>query len=190
MNTPAHIVVNLLALGRGESTRRTAPIVWGSVLPDAPMVLFYVIEKLSHGLSEEEIWTRAYFDAGWQMLFDVFNSIPIALLVLAVGFGLRSRWTVWFSVSVLLHVALDFPFHHDDAHRHFFPLSDWRFQSPVSYWNPRYYGTWMAAIETLIVLAGSVVLFRRSATSLGKALVALIGCVYAAYWAFALVLWA
>jgi hypothetical protein len=190
MNTPAHIVVNLLALDRKESPGRSAPVFWGSVIPDAPMVLFYTIEKLVHGLSEKEIWTRAYFDAGWQTFFDLFNSIPIAVLLLAVGRRFRNRWAVWVSASVLLHIALDLPFHHDDAHGHFFPLSDWRFQSPVSYWNPEYYGVWMAAFETTIVLAGSVILFRRSATRLGKAAVAFLPCVYAAYWAFAFMTWA
>jgi hypothetical protein len=189
MNTPAHVVVNLLALGRKESPGRTAPVVWGSIIPDASMLVFYAVEKLSRGLSEEEIWSRAYFDPGWQTLFDLFNSVPIAVGLLAVGLRRRSRWVVWFSASVLLHIGLDLPLHHEDAHRHFLPLSDWRFHSPISYWNPAYYGVWVAMLETLIVLAGSVVLFRRSASRLGKGAAALLPCIYAAYWTLAFRMW-
>jgi len=35
-----------------------------------------------------------------------------------------------------LHALFDFPLHHDDGHRHFWPFSEFRFDSPVSYWDP------------------------------------------------------
>jgi len=45
------------------------------------------------------------------------------------------------------------PLHVDDAHAHFWPFSDWRFVSPVSYWNPGYYGHIWAPIEGALALA-------------------------------------
>ena len=41
----------------------------------------------------------------------------------------------------------------DDAHRHFYPLSDYRFISLVSYWDPRHYGTVAMPAELLTVAA-------------------------------------
>ena len=62
---------------------------------------------------------------------------------------------------MLLHCAFDLPLHHDDAHRHFLPISNWRYQSPVSYWDPAHAGALGAGLEVACVLGASVVLWRR-----------------------------
>ncbi|MFN0043423.1 MAG: hypothetical protein ACKVSF_09450, partial [Alphaproteobacteria bacterium] len=61
----------------------------------------------------------------------------------------------------LLHIAGDFPLHIDDAHAHFWPLSDWRFRSPVSYWDARHYGQLWAPFEAALAVAMIAVLWRR-----------------------------
>ncbi len=61
----------------------------------------------------------------------------------------------------LLHLAFDLPLHHEDARRHFWPISDAVFRSPVSYWDPRHYGHIAAPVEVMLCLALSVVLWRR-----------------------------
>jgi hypothetical protein len=60
---------------------------------------------------------------------------------------------VVFCASLICHSLLDLPVHHDDAHRHFFPLSDYRFISPLSYWDPSHYGQFVALAEVLVILA-------------------------------------
>ena len=65
------------------------------------------------------------------------------------------------AIAALLHLSLDFPLHADDAHRHFWPVTDWRFASPVSYWDPQAYGLIGAAIETVVALGATLVLWRR-----------------------------
>ena len=62
---------------------------------------------------------------------------------------------------MLLHSAFDLPLHHDDAHRHFFPLSDVRFASPLSYWDPAHYGNPMALLELGLVCGASIWLWAR-----------------------------
>ena len=52
--------------------------------------------------------------------------------------------------------------HHDDAHAHFRPISDWRFESPISYWDSEHYGNVFGALEMLFVLGGSGLLVFRS----------------------------
>lgn len=61
-------------------------------------------------------------------------------------------------------LRLRFFLHNDDAHHHFFPLSDFAFQSPVSYWDAAHYGHIVAPIEVLATLAVSVYMFRRLQT--------------------------
>lgn len=65
------------------------------------------------------------------------------------------------SLSLLLHACADFPLHHDDAHRRFFPFSDYRFSSPVSYWDPRHHGAWGASVELALSAAALILLVRR-----------------------------
>lgn len=125
---------------------------------------FYLWQRAMVGLPESQIWGEAYFRANWQLLFDGFNSLPIALLGLALAGlaapGIRTGIQVFFG-AVILHIATDLPLHHDDGHRHFLPLSRWRFESPVSYWDPAHFGALGAGLEVVCVLGASFVLWRR-----------------------------
>lgn len=69
-----------------------------------------------------------------------------------------------FALAALLHLAGDLPVHATDAHRHFWPLTDWRFVSPVSYWDPAHGGQWFSWVEgTLgLVCTGAIVVRFRS----------------------------
>ena len=99
----------------------------------------------------------------------------------------EARCAIAFFCSVLLHCGVDLALHHDDAHRHFFPLSDWRYASPVSYWDPRRLGRLGALLEVCSVIGGSFVLARRGQRSApGLALAGLsalyLGAYLYAYW--------
>ena len=93
---------------------------------------FYLWQRLVEGHGEASIWSDLYFRPEWQNLFDIFNSVPLMLVGLAVAALLRRRASMLFFASMLLHVGLDLPFHVEDAHRHFYPLSEWRFESTLS----------------------------------------------------------
>ena len=71
--------------------------------------------------------------------FDVFNSVPFMVVGLSISYYRKSKLALLFFSSMLLHVLGDIFLHHDDAHGHFFPLSNWRFMSPVSYWDPNHH---------------------------------------------------
>jgi len=66
-----------------------------------------------------------------------------------------------FAGSGLLHAFADFLTHHDDARRQFWPVSDWVFQSPVSYWDGRFYGDIFAPLEFGLVIALAAFLLWR-----------------------------
>ena len=207
MTTPAHAALSLIVLGRSE--RNALPVALGAVAPDAPMLVFYLWERLVRGVSEGRIWSERYFDPGWQVVFDIPSSIPLlalALCILLVLVGRRStgrfpaagvaatprpaRLTAatLFVASMILHALGDLPLHREDAHRHFFPFSDWRFISPVSYWDPEHYGGYAAVGEVVLVLAVSVFLFRTY-RGRGRWIVAGVAGVYALFIGFAVRMW-
>lgn len=161
MTTPAHAIAGMLALSRRERPTYTLAAVFGSVLPDLLMVVFYLVHKFFLHSLESEIWTHAYFLPAWQGIFDAFHSLPLIAIAMIVSWRLAARNAFVVSAAMALHVALDLPFHHDDAHRHFFPFSNWRFASPVSYWDPRHFGDTMFWVESTFVLVGVAVLLRR-----------------------------
>ena len=189
MNTPAHAVINWLILGRRDRPELAAPIVAGSVLPDLSMILFYIYHK-AHGTQESVIWSVHYHQRQWQAFFDVLNSMPIILIGLAVAWRLRAmRWCALFA-AMGLHVLFDLPVHNEDAHRHFFPLSDWRFHSPLSYWDSRYHGDVVGAMEIAVVVVGGFVLWRRFPGWQQHMMCAGLCVAYALHWIYVLSVWA
>lgn len=162
MNTPSHLILNLALLGRRPEPRLRWLIAAGALLPDLPMFVFYAWNRLVVGLPEDVIWGSLYFEStAWRALFDSFNSFPIFGALLVIGLALRRPGLVAFSASVLLHCLFDLPIHHDDGHRHFFPFSDWIFNSPVSYWDPAHHGAWASAVELALVLGCTAILWPR-----------------------------
>lgn len=190
MNTPAHVVVNLLCLGRRDQSQILTPVVLGAVLPDAPMFLFYFVEKVILGKPERIIWTQSYYQESWQNLIDLFHSLPLMFVGLLISVWVHSKVGGLLFPSMMLHVLGDLPLHHDDAHRHFFPFSDWRFRSPVSYWDPNYYGRIVTQLEILVVIVGCVILFRTYKSLPGKISIGLIGVCYLVYFLYVSTVWA
>lgn len=189
MNTPAHAVLNLVLLDRSVEPRRTVPVLIGAVVPDLPIIGFYAYERLC-GMPETWIWQTGYYDPRWQAVFDVVHSFPLVLAALAVA--VRVGWprlALGFA-SMALHAVGDFLVHHDDAHRHFFPLLDWRFASPVSYWDPRHFGNLVAPLETIGVLAGCLLLARRAQSVSARAILAGLAAIYLVYVGYAVWMWA
>lgn len=189
MNTPAHVIVNLLVLSRNKNTKTVGSIVIGSILSDIPMFLFYGWVKFVQKLPESKIWSEAYYYGNWQNFFDLFNSLPLFIVGYLIAKQRKSNWFCFFFASLMLHVAGDFLLHNDDAHRHFFPISDWRFQSPVSYWNPDHFGHIIGPIEAVIVILGIMVLVKWFKPVGIRLLFIAIGLVYALYLGF-FVTWA
>jgi hypothetical protein len=188
MNTPAHAVLNLVLLGATKEPRRAAPVLAGAVVPDLPMVVLYAYERL-RGMPEAWIWRTAYYDPRWQMGIDALHSFPLILALLGAALFLGWPRVVLLGASMMLHATVDFFLHHDDAHRHLFPLLDWRFASPVSYWDPRYFGNVTAPLEAIGVVAACVLVARTTQSTPLRCLVAAIALLYVAYLVFAVRTW-
>ena len=162
MNTPAHLALSVFIWREESRWIAVTAICIGALLPDLPMIGFYLYQKFWLATPEHVIWSMRYFEDHWQLFFDYFNSVPIyaSLLVLCIAF--KSRFAYLLCASALIHLFFDFPLHHDDAHRHFLPFSDWRFSSPISYWDPRHFGDVFLKLEMLLTVLGSGYVILRS----------------------------
>lgn len=186
MNTPAHALINLCLLQRGGSNKRSFSIVLGALIPDSVMFVFYFWHSLI-GTKESQIWSVEYYDPVWQAIIDLFNSIPLIAIGMIICWKAQRPFLFIFFTSMLLHTFGDLPVHHNDAHRHFYPFIDWRFISPVSYWNSDHYGELMSVIEALSVLIGSVFLYLKYPST--RYWVSGIGATYLLYWSYVVVVW-
>ena len=151
MNSPTHLLLSSAVFSRSRYREYWGMAVLGAVLPDLPMFGFYAWYKLQ-GTAEGLIWGQLYFLPQWQNFFDIFNSIPLAALLVLAAHYLKRPALMVLGLSVLLHLAFDLPLHNDDAHRHFYPLFDWRFISPLSYWDARHYGDVIRYFELALCL--------------------------------------
>ncbi|NJK39855.1 MAG: hypothetical protein HC920_20450 [Oscillatoriales cyanobacterium SM2_3_0] len=168
MNTPSHAILNLTFLGHTAYPRSNLLIVIGAIVPDLPIFLFYAWAKLIVQLPENIIWTEAYYSPWVQDIVAVCHSIPLALLGWLIGFCFKWSGLQLFCLSLVFHSLLDLPVHHDDAHRHFFPLSNYRLISPISYWDPRHYGGIVAFLEMVFVLLATVRNFETVQSPIGR----------------------
>ena len=182
MQTPGHAVLNLALLGSGSHSALLLPILAGAVAPDVPIVVLYLREHYLRGLPDERIWSESYQQPFWLNLIHGVHSVPLTLLGVLVSLGAGSSALAAFFASALLHALEDLPVHAQDAHRHFLPLSQYRFISPLSYWDPRYHGRAVALVEALLVLGAAVWLWPRFGTPGRAALLAVEGWYAFTYW--------
>ena len=135
------------------------------------------------------IWSERYFAPEWQTFFDLFNSLPLIALGSAIAWRARAHAALAFFASMALHCLADLPLHREDAHRHFFPFSSWRFVSPVSYWDPAHYGLVFAGVEALFVLVGGLLLTRYAPPRAWRVIGVGSAALYAAFVVFVVALW-
>lgn len=159
MNTPSHVIINLVILGRQKTADYSFPIIIGSLLPDIAIFWFYFWTKWIKKIPESRIWSEVYFSSSWQNIFAIPNSIVLCLIGVGIAhYWQKPFWKIMF-ISMIVHCLFDLVVHNNDAHRHFFPVSNYRFISPISYWDKKHYGKWVALAELLLVLGCSYSLY-------------------------------
>jgi hypothetical protein len=161
VNTPAHLIFGAAAFARPNAPAVNAAALFGALLPDLSLYLLTGWSLLIMGIPPETVFGELYFSPQWQGIFAVDNSIPLWALGLGLGLALRSRVLIAFAGAGLLHLVFDFALHHDDARRHFRPITDYVFISPVSYWDPRHFGNIAGPVEIAVSLLLCGVLWRR-----------------------------
>ncbi len=177
MLTQTHALIAVALFAGNGPHARVASALAGALLPDADLWAM-ILTEAALGSSGCEIFHYRFFEPRWQALQSVMNSAPVWLAVLAAGWHFERPLLRIAAAAALLHLGADFLLHHDDARAHFWPLSDWRFRSPVSYWDPAHYGRLAAAAELLLGLALLLWLLRRART---RGAVALLAAAFLAY---------
>ncbi|MEM6759398.1 MAG: cobalamin biosynthesis protein CobQ [Pseudomonadota bacterium] len=161
MNTPAHLLIGAACFGRPAETKVLGAAFLGALLPDLSLYVLAGTSLFVLGLSPQRVFNELYFSDLWQTIFAVDNSFIVWGLLLALAVWRQSRWAVALTGAALLHLALDFPLHHDDGRPHFWPMSSWVFESPVSYWDVNHGASWAAPVEAVLAVAAAVMLWLR-----------------------------
>lgn len=153
MNTPAHLLIGWAAFGRKHSERLAIAALIGALMPDLSL---YVMAGTSLFLLEippSVVFGELYFSGAWQTVFAIDNSFIVWGVLFALAVAFKRDWGIALCGAALLHLALDFPLHHDDGRAHFWPVSNWIFESPVSYWDHRHHAAIVGPME-LALAAG------------------------------------
>jgi hypothetical protein len=178
MNTPSHAILNLFILNRQVGIQANNAIFIGAILPDIPIFFFYFVMKFVYRLPSRQIWSEVYYQPFWQAIISTFHSLPLALMGVLIAHFCSWRLIETGFMSMVLHDLLDLPVHNHDAHRHFFPFSNYRFISPISYWDTKHYGGIVAFVEILLVLVASMALFSTMRSPLAKGLLVAVNIFY------------
>lgn len=161
MNTPAHLLIGAAVMGRSGDR----PLIWaamaGALLPDLSLYLMAGVSLFLLSIPPEVVFRELYYSDAWQTVFAIDNSFLIWGALCAVALWRKSPWAIALTGAALLHLMLDFPLHHDDGRPHFWPLSGWIFESPISYWDTRHGATWIAPIEAAAASFCALLLWMR-----------------------------
>ncbi|MEM9999727.1 MAG: hypothetical protein AAF940_02500 [Pseudomonadota bacterium] len=188
MMTQTHfLVAAALFCSPKRPAKQNTVVLLGAFAPDCAIYAMFIWSKIV-GIPEAQLWNVGYFSEPMLTYTAVANSAPLYAMITILGIALvrsasaelagphashvpvgLSRFidpdytnvAILFGLAALTHVALDFPVHADDAHPHFWPVTDWRFFSPVSYWDSAHYGDYFIFLEALLGAALAVILFRR-----------------------------
>jgi membrane-bound metal-dependent hydrolase YbcI (DUF457 family) len=163
LNTPSHLIINA-AIYKKAARKEIQKIAFllGSFLPDIPLGLlsigsFFYFRFLGQDVESfmPRVFDDLFFNNPWWIASHNFLHSPLLLLIfLAILWrhrhkvGTRGHWWLWFVIGCIIHTIFDILTHSTDGPLLFWPL-DWhtRFRSPVSYYDPAYFGAQFAIFE-------------------------------------------
>lgn len=187
MITPSHIIYSWAVARKTETpgqnrdksltSKRILAFVLGALFPDTPTYLFFIVCGVILGYSGETMWDDMYFNSGWSIPITLTHSFILWPLLIAVACYFGWHLIRWFSISAFLHAAVDFFVHTADAYRHFWPVSDWKFVSPISYWNNAEYGRYVSTFDSLLVIGLLAYLYTKY-TGRWRILIMIISALY------------
>lgn len=147
MNTPAHVIFATAAFAQPYNRKRTCAAVSGALAPDLSLYVMAGVSLYVLRLDPNYVFGTLYFSDAWQQVFKIDNSFFVWGAAFLLAWAYHARNAMVFAASGLMHLALDFPLHHDDGRPHFWPLTDWVFESPLSYWDRAHHAGIIGPIE-------------------------------------------
>lgn len=161
MYTPAHLIFGAAAFGQPQHRWTLIAALAGGLAPDLSLYLMVGWHLLVLQTEARVVFGELYFSDTWQAVFSVDNSFVLWGAVLAVALWQKWRGLTAFAGAALLHIALDFPLHAGDGRPHFWPISDWVFDSPLSYWDGHHHAGWIGPVEMTLCVVFVILLWRR-----------------------------
>lgn len=161
MNTPAHLILGAALFSREDRKGTYLAALAGSFAPDLSLYAMVTVSIWVLGVPAQTVFREYYYSDAWQSVFAVDNSFILWGLLLAIALWQRWPCAIAFAAAGLAHLALDFPLHTHDARPHFWPVTDWVFNSPFSYWDTRAGAGVIGPMEVALSLAMAVLLFRK-----------------------------
>lgn len=168
MNTPAHLLIGAAAFGRPATRPVLLAALAGALLPDLSLYVMAGWALHIQGVPPQVVFDELYFSPAWQFVFAIDNSIPLWTAGLLLAFWVPSQTGIAFAAAGLLHLATDFLLHAGDGRSHFWPLSRWVYDSPVSYWDSQHHAGWIAPLSAMVCVLAFVVLWRRDIRPLAR----------------------
>jgi hypothetical protein len=164
VTTYSHFLWNYV-LARGKPRAWRVAFAFGAIIPDAVYFPLMARTLLEHGVSS---WgDLAHWDAAAShpITLALHSFVPTAIvlaIVWATGWAVLTPW-LW---GILSHAAIDMLTHVSDAYPIFWPLADFRFPAPVSYWEPAYHGREFFLVEhgalaAVLLILGGRFIWRR-----------------------------
>jgi membrane-bound metal-dependent hydrolase YbcI (DUF457 family) len=161
MNTPAHLLIGAAAFARPARGRILAAAVLGSLLPDLSLYMMAGVSLFILGIPEQVVFDQLYFSPAWQTVFAIDNSFFLWGLALVIGLWRKWQVLIVAASAGLLHLAMDFLLHAGDGRPQFWPLSDWVFHSPISYWDSTHHAFWVAPVSIALCVGSYAALWGR-----------------------------
>jgi len=171
VNTPTHLLLSAAVFGKPARPKVNLAAIAGGLIPDLSLYAMAGHSLFVVGNSGSYVFGQQYFSEEWQNVFRIDNSFFLWGLVVLVGIAFTRPWIIALGGSATLHLATDLPLHNDDARQHFWPLTDWIFQSPISYWDSAHYGTIISILEAFLCTILVIILVRRFRSFLSRSLI-------------------
>jgi hypothetical protein len=126
-----------------------------------PLILMVGWSLWIVGTPPRTVFGQLYFSDSWQRVLAIDHSLILWGGLLLAAVLMARKALIAFAGSGLLHVAIDFCVHHDDARSQLWPMTWWKFRSPVSYYDRAHYGNWFGPAEIVVSLLLCALLWRR-----------------------------
>jgi len=173
MHTYSHAILTW-ALARYLDPEESHAGLWsaaGSTVPDVPTLVkaARLAWKRRDSISKEE-FREEYYEAleyyrepSGKLDLMVHSLVPVAaLLVLFRTLEIKDRSLLYFLLGWAGHNLMDFPTHAQDARPPFWPLFKWRWKSPISYWDRKFYALPCLLVEHGALLALALAFLHQS----------------------------
>lgn len=124
---------------------------FAGIVPDLPyavLLAYYSLRLHVNGFADLSAWDLVWQSPLSRALHSFVPWSAVALVGMCWARRPLRRTLVPILAGWLSHIVVDALTHHSDGYPIFYPLSMYRFPTPISYWEPAYHGGAFMALDT------------------------------------------